>query len=103
MEEEVKMLFDLAYKPVMYANQRLNGGDFISVAIPIVDALRKQISDDSKLKKAAEIMVSEFNEMLNPKMSVQQIDDVIQLIYNPGPVTRAIAKHIADEFIQTHK
>lgn len=32
MEEEVKMLFQLAYHPVMYANQRLNGGDFLSVS-----------------------------------------------------------------------
>lgn len=51
MEEEVKILFQLAYHPVMYANQRLNGGDFLSVAIPLMDALREQIDDEAKLKK----------------------------------------------------
>ena len=61
MEEEVKMLFQLAYHPVMYANQRLNGGDFLSVSIPLMDALREQTDDEDKLKKAAHIMVAEFN------------------------------------------
>lgn len=51
MEEEVKMLFQLAYHPVMYANQRLNGGDFLSVSIPLMDALREQTDDEDKLKK----------------------------------------------------
>lgn len=50
MEEEVKMLFQLAYHPVMYTNQRLNGGDFLSVAIPLMDVLREQIDDEAKLK-----------------------------------------------------
>lgn len=103
MEEEVKMLFNMAYIPVMYANNRLNGGDFISVAIPLMDGLRKEITDEILLKKAAKILVLEFNNLLNPKMSVQQMEDTIQMIYNPGPVTRAMAKQIADEFIHNHK
>ena len=102
MEEEVKMLFQMAYFPVMNANQRLNGGDFISVAIPLMDALRHQINDEAKLKKAARIMVLEFNDMLNPKMDVHQIDDVINTIYKPGAITRAMAKQIADEFARNH-
>lgn len=47
MEENVKMLFQLAYHPVMYANQRLNGGDFLSVAIPLMDALREKTDDEA--------------------------------------------------------
>lgn len=102
MEEEVKMLFQLAYYPVMYANQRLNGGDFLSVAIPLMDALREQIDDEAKLKKAARIMVLEFNSMLNPQMDVHQINDLINTIYKPGVMTRALAKQIADEFTRRH-
>lgn len=102
MEEEVKMLFQLAYHPVMYANQRLNGGDFLSVAIPLMDALREQTDDEDKLKKAAHIMVLEFNSLLNPKMDVHQIDDLINTIYKSGVMTRAIAKQIADEFARRH-
>lgn len=102
MEEEVKMLFQLAYYPVMYANQRLNGGDFLSVAIPLMDTLREQIDDEAKLKKAARIMVLEFNSMLNPQMDVHQINDLINTIYKPGAMTRALAKQIADEFTRRH-
>ena len=103
MDEEVKMIFELAYLPVMHANQRLNGGDFLSVAIPIMDALRKEISNEAILRKAAKTMVLAFNEMLNPKMSEQRINEGIQLVYNPDPKTRAIAKMIADEFARNHK
>lgn len=103
MEEEIKMLFQLAYYPVMYANNRLNGGDFLSVAIPLMDALREQTTDDDKLKKAARIMVLEFNNLLNPKMSVKQIDDTIKMVYEPGPMTRALSKQIAEEFASRHK
>lgn len=103
MEEEIKMLFNMAYTPVMYANNRLNGGDFISVAIPLMDELRKQISDEVLLKKAAQILVLEFNDLLSPQMDVHQIEDLIQTIYNPGPMTRAFAKQIADDFVRKHR
>lgn len=102
MEENVKMLFQLAYHPVMYANQRLNGGDFLSVAIPLMDALREKTDDEAILKNAARIMVLEFNSMLSPKMDVHQIDDFINAIYKPSAMTRAIAKQIADEFAHRH-
>lgn len=100
MEEEIKMLFNMAYTPVMYANNRLNGGDFIGVAIPLMDELRKQISDEVLLKKAAPILVLEFNNLLSPQMDVHQIEDLIQTIYNPGLMTRAFAKQIADDFVR---
>lgn len=102
MEEEVKILFQLAYHPVMYANQRLNGGDFLSVAIPLMDAIREQIHDEDQLKKAARIIVLEFNGMLNPQMDVHQIEDVINMIYKPSDLMRAMAKQIADEFASRH-
>lgn len=100
MDKEIKMLFELAYYPVMYANQRLNGGDFLSVAIPLMDALRQQINDENKLKRAARQLVLEFNNLLTPKMSVSQIDDTINMIYNPSDLTRAMAKYIADENVK---
>mgnify|MGYP003294207162 FL=1 len=103
MEEEIKMLFNMAYIPVMYANNRLNGGDFISVAIPLMDGLREQISDETLIKKSAKILVLEFNNLLNPQMDVHQIEELIQTIYNPGPMTRAFAKQIADDFVRKHK
>lgn len=103
MEEEIKMLFNMAYIPVMYANNRLNGGDFISVAIPLMDELREQISDETLIKKSAKILVLEFNNLLNPQMDVHQIEELIQTIYNPGPMTRAFAKQIADDFVRKHK
>jgi hypothetical protein len=103
MEEEVKMIFELAYYPVMYANNRLNGGDFVSVAIPIMDALRQQLNDETKLKKAARILVLEFNNLLNPQMDVHQIDEMINTIYKPGTITRALAAQIAEEFVRNHK
>lgn len=102
MEEEIKTLFQMAYFPIMHANQRLNGGDFLSVAIPLIDAIRARTNDEVKVKKAARIIVLEFNNMLNPKMDVQQIDEIINTIYKPGVMTRAIAKQIADEFVRRH-
>lgn len=103
MEQDVKLLFELAYHPVMYANNRLNGGDFISVAIPIIDALRKQGYNETDLKKAARIMVMEFNNLLDPKMSGHQIEETVKMVYEPGPITRVLAKQIADNFVAGKK
>lgn len=102
MEEEVKMVFQLMYLPVAQANQRLNGGDFISVAIPLMDELRRQNPNEVLLKKAARIMVMEFNNLLNPKMPVHQIDELVNLIYKPGEMTRMMATQIAEEFARKH-
>jgi hypothetical protein len=54
-------------------------------------------------KKAAKILVLEFNNLLSPQMDVHQIEDLIQTIYNPGPMTRAFAKQIADDFVRKHR
>ena len=40
--------------------------------------------------------------MLNLKMDVHQIDDLINTIYKPSAMARAIAKQIADEFANRH-
>lgn len=103
MNQEIKTLFMMAYYPIMYANNRLNGGDFLSVAIPIMDDIKQRLSDEKDIKNAARIIVLEFNNLLNPKMSVQQIDELVQTILNPGPITRATAKQIADEFVRKHQ
>lgn len=98
MDEEVKLLFQMAYLPVAHANQRLNGGDFLSVAIPLMDELRKQNPNEVLLKRAARTIVLEFDNMLNPQMSVNQIDEFIQMVYSPGQLTRMMAEKIAKDF-----
>lgn len=98
MEEEVILCFKLVYMPVVLANQRVNGGDFLSVAIPLMDELRRQSPDEVSLKKAARIIVLEFNRLLDSKLSSSEIDNLVGLIYNPGEVTRMMAAKVADEF-----
>lgn len=46
----------MVYLPVAYANKRLNGGDFLSVAVPLMDNLRKQLKNEEFLKEAARIL-----------------------------------------------
>jgi hypothetical protein len=104
MDEEIKMLFQMAYLPVAYANQRYNGGDFLSVAIPLVDECRRQKpNDEALIKRACRTMVLTFNDMLNPKMPLDQINEFVEMIYKPGPITRAAAAQIAAQFAAKHR
>lgn len=102
-EEEIKLLFDLAYTPIMLTNKRVNGGDFLSIAVPIMDALRSKGCDEIFLKKSARILVTEFNNLLSPQLDIEAINDLVETIYMPNDFTRHIAKSIADEFISKHK
>ena len=66
--EEAKLAFNLLYMPVAIAKNRLNGEDFIKVAIDIMkEAKRNKVSETDK-EIIAKTLVSEFNSKLNPKM-----------------------------------
>lgn len=92
MEEEVKMIFELAYLPIVAKNQRLNGEDFMRTAVPIMNELSKQLKDESensknsKLRNAAYTMVHTFNNMLNPKMPNDQCEDMINMLSGGNPI-----------------
>lgn len=90
MENEIKMLFELAYLPVVHQNQRLNGGDFLKVAFDIMDALRKQQISDLKINDSARTLVHCFNNLLNPKMSLKECDDMTHILINNNPLIRGI-------------
>lgn len=89
VDEEIKMLFELAYYPVMQKNQRLNGKDFIETAVLIMDECRRQNLSKEQLESAAYTMVQTFNEMLNPKMTEKDIEGMTNLLVNNNPIIRA--------------
>ena len=92
MDEEVKIIFELAFLPIVAQNQRLNGEDFMRTAVPIMNELSKQLKDESenskntKLRKAAFTMVHTFNNMLNPKMPNNQCESIINMLSNGNPI-----------------
>lgn len=103
MNNEIANAFRMAYLPVAQKRNRLNGEDFIGVAVPIMDYVRKQTSSPADIKKAARTMVLTFNDWLNPKLTIDQIEDWIDLLVENGPLTRQIAKENADEFLELLK
>lgn len=103
MNNEIANAFRMAYLPVAQKRNRLNGEDFIGVAVPIMDSVRKQTSSPADIKKAARTMVLTFNDWLNPKLTIDQIEDWIDLLVENGPLTRQIAKENADEFLELLK
>ena len=99
--EELKMLFEMAYVPVAQVMQRLNGKDFIGVAVPLLDSIRKETSDPRRIKEAAQMFVYCFNDMLNPKLPFEQLNDMVTLLVNNGPFVRKAAEEALEEFNQT--
>lgn len=99
--EELKMLFQMSYVPVAKVMQRLNGKDFIGVAVPLLDSIRKQTSDPNRIKDAAQMFVYCFNEMLDPKLSFSDMNDMVSLLVNNGPLVRKTAEEALEEFNQT--
>lgn len=98
--DELKMLFELSYMPVAQVMQRLNGKDFIGVAVPLLDSIRKQTSDPNRIKDAAQMFVYCFNEMLDPKLSYTEMNDMVKLLVNNGPLVRQAAEEALAEFNQ---
>ena len=97
MDEEIKIAFELAYLPVAHARNRLNGQDFIGVAVPIMDYVRSQTTDSAKIRKAAKTMVLVFNDMLNPKLPNEECENMVDLLCNNGELIRMIAKRNQEE------
>jgi len=98
--DELKMLFQMAYVPVSQVMQRLNGKDFIGVAVPLMDSIRKETSDPRRIKEAAQVFVYSFNDMLNPKLSYSDMNDMVSLLINNGPFVRKAAEEALEEFNQ---
>lgn len=96
--DEIKVAFELAYLPVAQIRQRLNGEDFIGVAVPLLDYVRDQKSDSATIRKAARTMVSAFNDMLNPKLPDNECENMVELLCANGPMIRMIAKRNQEEF-----
>ena len=90
----------MAYVPVAQVMQRLNGKDFIGVAVPLLDSIRKETSDPNRIKEAAQMFVYSFNQMLDPKLPFSELNDMVTLLVNNGPLVRKIADEALVEFKQ---
>ena len=99
--DELKMLFEMSYMPVAHVMQRYNGKDFIGVVVPLLDSIREQTSDPNRIKEAAQMFVYCFNEKLDPKLSFSDLNDMVSLLVNNGPMVRQAAKEALEEFNQT--
>jgi hypothetical protein len=97
MNQEVKILFELAYKPVVLKRKRLMGQDFLAVAFHLMDELKKQNNNPAFIQEAATTMVYAFNDMLNPKMSQYDMQDMIDSLVHGGMFIRAAAEASYEE------
>ena len=92
-EQEVEMAFELAYTPVTLVKRRLNGQDFLEVAVPLLDQIRDQFGDNSQeVEIAARTMVYAFNDKLNPKLAKDDLDSMIRLLVNNGPLVQMFGR-----------
>lgn len=92
-EKEIEAAFELAYTPVMLVKQRLNGQDFLETAVPLLDQIRDKYGESSdKVKIAARTMVLAFNDKLNPQMSAEDLDGMIKMLVNNGPLVRMFGR-----------
>ena len=92
-EKEIEIAFELAYTPVMLVKQRLNGQDFLETAVPLLDQIRNQFGKKKKkVKIAARTMVLAFNDKLNPQMSADDLDGMIRMLVNNGPLVRMFGR-----------
>jgi hypothetical protein len=86
MNDEVKLLFEMAYLPVAHSRNRYNGNDFLEVAVKLLDEIRKQTNSMEKIKQAAATMVHCFNDLLDPKLSYQECNDMTNLLVKNSPI-----------------
>lgn len=103
MDQEIKVAFEMAYLPVAQLRQRLNGQDFIGVAVPIMDCVRNQTSGGKKIREAAKTMVYSFNDLLNPKLPHDQLENMVNILVKNGPMVRLIAQQNQAEYKQLQK
>jgi len=88
MNDAVKLLFEMAYLPVAQTKNRYNGGDFLKVAVELLDDIRKNTNSTNEIKDAATTMVYCFNDLLNPKLTAQECDGMINLLVENNPMIR---------------
>jgi len=86
MNDEVKLLFEMAYLPVAHSKNRYNGNDFLEVAVKLLDEIRKRTNSMEEIKQAATTMVHCFNELLDPKLSYQECSGMINLLVKNSPM-----------------
>ena len=86
MNDEVEILFEMAYMPIALERKRYNGGDFLEVAVKLLDELRKRTNSSEEIKRAASTMVNCFNNLLNPKLSYQECNGMVNLLVKNSPI-----------------
>jgi RecG-like helicase len=78
--QETKDAFEILYMPMAIMKQRLNGQDFLEVAIEIMrEAKRNNVFEEHKYLIAT-TLVNEFNKKLNPKMTEEQKQAFIKVL-----------------------
>lgn len=92
MDKEVKVLFDAIYLPVASKKGFYNGTDFLKSAFQIMDEVRKETMDDEKIKLAAFTLVKCFNDLLNPKMTNSECNDIMHILIKNSPISRGAIK-----------
>ena len=88
IDNEIKMLFEICYLPISQQKQRLNGGDFLKVAFEIMDQCRKETTSVEKLRSASYTLVNCFNNLLNPKISEEECENMINMLVSNNPMIR---------------
>lgn len=78
-KEEIRMLIEMAYMPVAFANNRLNGMDFFETAVETLKALVRKRSTINKYE-AAKVMMDFFNSQLDPKITESECIEFAQFI-----------------------
>ena len=78
--QETKDAFEILYMPMAIMKQRLNGQDFLEVAIEIMrEAKRNNVFEEHKYLIAT-TLVNEFNKKLNPRMTEEQKQAFIKVL-----------------------
>lgn len=80
MDEEIKILFRTIYLPIANSRNRYNGNDFLEVAVKLLDEIRKQTNSSEKIRLAAVTMVHCFNDLLDPKISLRDCDELVDIL-----------------------
>lgn len=92
IDSEVKILFELAYIPVAQKRNRLMGQDFLAIAFHLMEELKKRNNNPKFIHIAANTMVQTFNDMLDPKMSEYDLQNMIDTLVRGGLIIRGVAE-----------
>ncbi|MFV0330186.1 MAG: hypothetical protein ACK5KL_10280 [Dysgonomonas sp.] len=92
MDKEVKILFETMYLPIALGKGFYNGNDFIKSAFQIMDKVREKTTDEEKIKRAAFTLVKCFNDLLNPKMTIAECNDIMAMLVRNSPTSRSFIR-----------